>query len=247
MIERLRTSARPKLSIRAAAEAAGMSDARWRQIAKGHNQASRDVRVPARAPDDTLARMARVVGATPDQLREVGREDAADELERLTAAASAATTTITASTQADGFVMRPSDWRQFEGQTTERWADIGTLQARLAKLPMAALLYISTLVDLILIDIQQGDSHAEPVAPTTDPAASTPRAQGAPHQEGHAGDGQQNDKPEGLTEPNQGAQPDARRQSDYDLVHRTRDPRVPKEIPDESDAAPDEEGPEFGA
>lgn len=83
LIERLRNEARPKLSIRAAAEAAGISDARWRQIAKGHNQASKDVRVPARAPAGTLARMAKIVGATPEQLREVGREDAADELEAL--------------------------------------------------------------------------------------------------------------------------------------------------------------------
>ncbi|MBY0440954.1 MAG: hypothetical protein K2Q25_02265 [Mycobacteriaceae bacterium] len=86
LIEQLRTEIRPKLSIRAAAEAAGISDARWRQIAKGHNQASKDVRVPARAPADTLARMARVVGATPDQLRQVGRDDAAAELEALKAA-----------------------------------------------------------------------------------------------------------------------------------------------------------------
>lgn len=83
LIERLRTEARPRLSIRAAADAAGISDARWRQIAKGHNQASKDVRVPARAPADTLARMARVVGATAQQLREAGRGDAADELEAI--------------------------------------------------------------------------------------------------------------------------------------------------------------------
>lgn len=83
LVERLRTAARPKLSIRAAADAAGISDARWRQIAKGYNQASKDVRVPARAPADTLARMAKAVGATPDQLREVGRADAAEELQAL--------------------------------------------------------------------------------------------------------------------------------------------------------------------
>lgn len=62
---------------------AGMSDARWRQIAKGFKYEAGGIRVPARAPADTLARMARVVGATPDQLREVGRGDAADELENL--------------------------------------------------------------------------------------------------------------------------------------------------------------------
>lgn len=83
LIERLRKDARPSLSVREAARRAGFSEGRWRQIAKGYNQASKEVRVPVRAPAETLARMARVVGATPDQLREVGREDAADELERL--------------------------------------------------------------------------------------------------------------------------------------------------------------------
>lgn len=60
-----------------------MSDSRWRQIIKGYRQETADIRVPVRAPAETLARMADVVGATPDQLREVGREDAADELESL--------------------------------------------------------------------------------------------------------------------------------------------------------------------
>lgn len=83
LIERLRTAARPKLSVRAAAKAAGISDSRWRQIIKGYRQETKDVRVPAHAPDDTLARMARAVGATPGDLREVGREDAAVELEVL--------------------------------------------------------------------------------------------------------------------------------------------------------------------
>ena len=44
---------------------------------------SKGTAVPTRAPADTLARMAQTVGATPEQLREAGREDAADELEAL--------------------------------------------------------------------------------------------------------------------------------------------------------------------
>ncbi|SPX87633.1 hypothetical protein [Mycobacteroides abscessus] len=88
LIEGLRTAVRPPLSVRTAAQDAGISEGRWRQIAKGYNQATRDVRVPVRAPADTLARMARTVRATPDQLREAGREDAAIELEGLLLAGS---------------------------------------------------------------------------------------------------------------------------------------------------------------
>ncbi|MFT4126253.1 MAG: hypothetical protein QM662_08490 [Gordonia sp. (in: high G+C Gram-positive bacteria)] len=81
LIERLRTQARPKLPVREAARRASISEGRWRQVIKGYRQETKDVRVPVRAPADTLARMARVVGATPQQLREVGRDDAAAELE----------------------------------------------------------------------------------------------------------------------------------------------------------------------
>lgn len=81
LIESLRKGLRPALSVRKAAEAASISEGRWRSLAKGTHQVSKGTAVPTRAPADTLARMARVVGATPDQLREVGREDAAGELE----------------------------------------------------------------------------------------------------------------------------------------------------------------------
>ena len=83
LIERLRTQARPELSVRNAARQAEISEGRWRQIIKGYKQESGGVRVSVRAPAGTLARMARVVGATPNQLREVARDDAADELEAL--------------------------------------------------------------------------------------------------------------------------------------------------------------------
>lgn len=72
LIERLRTQAQPKLSVRAAAKNADMSASRWTQIAQGYKQETKEVRVPVRAPAGTLARMAKVVGATPEQLREVG-------------------------------------------------------------------------------------------------------------------------------------------------------------------------------
>lgn len=64
------------------AKLAGISESRWRQIAKGYQQATKDTRVPVRAPADTLARMAKAVGIAPEQLLEVGREDAAEELVR---------------------------------------------------------------------------------------------------------------------------------------------------------------------
>lgn len=64
-----------------AATAAGMSGTRWRDITRGY-LVKGNVKVVA--PAKTIARMARVVGVTPAQLREVGRDDAALELEKLT-------------------------------------------------------------------------------------------------------------------------------------------------------------------
>lgn len=80
LIDELRRKVRPGMSVRKAAAAAEISEGRWRQIIKGYNQVDKQTSVPVRAPASTLARMARAVGATPDQLREVGRDDAADEM-----------------------------------------------------------------------------------------------------------------------------------------------------------------------
>lgn len=60
------------------AKRAGISEGRWRQIAKGYQQATKETRVAVRAPADTLARMAHAVNVTADQLDEAGRSDAAD-------------------------------------------------------------------------------------------------------------------------------------------------------------------------
>lgn len=70
------------MSARTAAREAGISEARWRQIASGYQTVS-GTRVPVTAPAETLARMARVVGVTPPELEEAGREDAATELRAL--------------------------------------------------------------------------------------------------------------------------------------------------------------------
>ncbi|BBZ80039.1 hypothetical protein MANY_53760 [Mycolicibacterium anyangense] len=83
LIERRRLEQSPRLSVTRAAKLAGISEGRWRQIAKGYQQATKDTRIPVIAPPDTLARMADVVGSSPQELREAGRDDAADDLERL--------------------------------------------------------------------------------------------------------------------------------------------------------------------
>jgi hypothetical protein len=71
------------MSMRQAAREAGMSETRWRQLEAG----TRDFRGVKYAeppgPAQTIARMAFVVGATPAQLAERGRPDAAAELEAM--------------------------------------------------------------------------------------------------------------------------------------------------------------------
>lgn len=83
LIEKLRRGIKPSLSIRRAAERAEVSEGRWRQIEKGYQQVGQDVQVAAQARPETLARMARVVGATPEALTGAGRDDAAQALRAL--------------------------------------------------------------------------------------------------------------------------------------------------------------------
>lgn len=64
------------ISARKIAPAAGITEARWRQIVNGYQSVGGQyIRVVA--PAATLAKMARAVGITSDQLTDVGREDAA--------------------------------------------------------------------------------------------------------------------------------------------------------------------------
>jgi len=72
--------ARTGLSIRRAATLAGMSYGRWRQITNGYQNVSPGSYARVRAPAETLARMARVVGVEPGELTAAGRPDAAAEL-----------------------------------------------------------------------------------------------------------------------------------------------------------------------
>jgi transcriptional regulator with XRE-family HTH domain len=68
------------ISAREAARRAGMSEGRWRQITAGYQVVSPGVYAQVHGPAGTLARMAAVVGVTPDQLRAAGRDDAATVL-----------------------------------------------------------------------------------------------------------------------------------------------------------------------
>lgn len=84
LIERKRKAKMPRLSRTQAALRAGMSETRWRQLETG-SILIRGRRYPETAPDDTLARMAWVVGASPAELREAGRDGAAADLETILA------------------------------------------------------------------------------------------------------------------------------------------------------------------
>lgn len=66
-----------------AATAAGMSDARWSQAENGY-ESRKGVYVPVRVKPGNLARMFRVVGASPERVAAEGhRDDAATILEEL--------------------------------------------------------------------------------------------------------------------------------------------------------------------
>jgi transcriptional regulator with XRE-family HTH domain len=71
-------------SQREAARRAGISESRWRQIVAGF-QSVGGKKVAFRSPDETVARMASVVGVTPEQLEAVGRAEAAAALRDIEA------------------------------------------------------------------------------------------------------------------------------------------------------------------
>lgn len=72
-----------RISVREAARRAGMSDGWWRQIVNGYQSLSGGAFGVVRAPAETLARMAQVVGLTPRQLADAGRDDAAPVLQEI--------------------------------------------------------------------------------------------------------------------------------------------------------------------
>lgn len=71
---------RTGLSARKAAEEAGISEGRWRQIVSGYQIPAKGTYVEVIGPADTVAAMARVAQVTPAELADAGREDAAQIL-----------------------------------------------------------------------------------------------------------------------------------------------------------------------
>jgi hypothetical protein len=65
------------ITVKKAAERAGISDTRWRQIVAGYQTPTRGQHIPVEGRPDTVARMAYAVGLLPEQLEGVGRTDAA--------------------------------------------------------------------------------------------------------------------------------------------------------------------------
>lgn len=80
MIEDARKARIPRLSQRKAAELAGLSEGRWRQIVAGYQSISAGVYATVRGPAETLANMARAVGVTAEQMSAAGRDDVAQML-----------------------------------------------------------------------------------------------------------------------------------------------------------------------
>jgi transcriptional regulator with XRE-family HTH domain len=72
-----------RLSQNKAAERAGLSGTRWRQIVTGTASGGKGIQIPVRGRAETVARMAQVVGVMPEQLAQADREDAAEELRGL--------------------------------------------------------------------------------------------------------------------------------------------------------------------
>lgn len=77
LIRRRREAAKPQMSRRQAAARAGISASQWSDVERGSKKAGHGTVVPILATAETLARMARVVGATCDELQAAGRGDAA--------------------------------------------------------------------------------------------------------------------------------------------------------------------------
>ncbi len=83
LIHRLREEMFPAMSMRGAAKRAGFSTATWVQIEQGHKKVTSALTIPIRGTAEKVARMGLVVGATPEQFRDAGRDDAAAILQKL--------------------------------------------------------------------------------------------------------------------------------------------------------------------
>jgi len=65
------------ISQRKAADLAGISDSRWRQIVNGYVTVGVGEKVPVVGPDETIAKMSAPLDITAEQLHAAGRGDAA--------------------------------------------------------------------------------------------------------------------------------------------------------------------------
>ena len=86
LIRQRRESAEPALSRRQAAARAGISPSQWGDVERGSKTAGSGVVAPVRATAETLARMARAIGVSPEDFEAAGREDAASLLRNADAA-----------------------------------------------------------------------------------------------------------------------------------------------------------------
>lgn len=98
VIQRARKRHIPRLSQRAAAEKAGLSPTRWRDIESGWHWVRKGEAETSSIPPATTAVAAYAVGATPAELREAGCHEAASELQHLIDAHSTANEDIDLST-----------------------------------------------------------------------------------------------------------------------------------------------------
>lgn len=83
LIHRLREEMVPVTSMREAARRAGFSVSTWVQIEQGYRKVTSKLAIPITGTAEKVARMGLVVGATPEQLRDAGRGDAAVILQKL--------------------------------------------------------------------------------------------------------------------------------------------------------------------
>lgn len=84
LVRRVRESIRPRMSIPAAADRAGVSEVTWGNVERGYKGTGKDsdpIRIVATA--QTLAHMAYAIGLRPADLQKVGREDAAAVLAEM--------------------------------------------------------------------------------------------------------------------------------------------------------------------
>lgn len=95
------------LSIREAARRAGISYGRWRQVVSGVQNVSPGSYAAVHAPAKTLARMAAVVGVTPEQMETEGQRPDAAEVMRQNARPAHSEVIFGGTTDADRAALHP--------------------------------------------------------------------------------------------------------------------------------------------